>query len=58
MKVMDDFRERADSLREDLNAHGRTIAAAVESNTTVMALVAGVSVVALIVGLVALRRSR
>lgn len=57
MKMMDDFRERADALRADLNEHGKSISAAVETNTAAIALVAAVSVLALIVGVTALRRA-
>lgn len=57
MRVMDDFRERADKLRADLNLHGETISEAVRANTAVIGLVAAVSVVALFVGLAALRKA-
>jgi hypothetical protein len=58
MSVLKDFRERADTLREDLALHGTTIAGAVRSNTYAVALVALVSCVALLLGITALVRSR
>lgn len=57
MRVMDDFRERAEQLRADLAEHGTTIAHAVRSNTYAVALVAVVSVVALLVGVTALAKA-
>jgi hypothetical protein len=58
MKLFEDFRERADTLRDDLALHGTTIAGAVRSNTYAVALVALVSCVALILGVTALVRTR
>ena len=57
MKLMDDFRERADRLREDLNLHGESISAAVRTNTAAIAIVAGVSIVALMIGIAALKKA-
>lgn len=58
MRVMDDFRSQAQTLREDLDRHGTRIAEAVRSNTYAVALVAVVSVVALLVGVTALAKAR
>lgn len=57
-KIYDDFRTRADDLREDLHLHGTTIAGAVRTNSMVIALVAVVSVIALILGVKALRTAK
>lgn len=57
-KLFDDFRTRADGLREDLHLHGTTIAGAVRTNSIVIALVAVVSVIALILGVRALRSAK
>ena len=57
-KLLSDVGDQAATLREDLDRHGRKIADAVQSNTYAVALVAVVSVVALVVGVTALAKAR
>jgi Co/Zn/Cd efflux system component len=55
---MGKWRERADRLQDSVAEHGQRISQAVEVNTTVIVVVGLVSLVALLVGVTALSRSR